>query len=627
MNFNLHEVAVKVKPPLDPVAAKIWHLLRAGFPQQDIRGAIDLFKEVPWSTQGVERSHGSLASLHKVHPQYSLATLAVRATLHQCRAFFSQSEETKAKQKHQEQMAKLHRSLARSLSARNVFLAELASTVPLHSASSQGQPSNAQDLVRLSHKLYEQLDDMAKLQYEAKAAEATSARQVSLLQAQDALTQSFVLQTQRQRDEQGTVGVLNTLSSCRLQTSDYQALVGLLSQGGLAGAALKALRARALEAPQEPSQAVKLVFQEASAEAVEQATATPAQPDWVKIVCRHREVFHHALFLRKCPFEELHEGFLLLVAIQSPLKAVFLRVQLYHPILNCQRSAPSFGADLVHEAPYLWEFHYSSLDCVSSADLSLSMDADDIVMLQNLQFIGEGRLVTDQKAYLLSAVLATMPKTAKNQSSYEPKEHKHRKRTAEAHLSEYPWLEGYVHERQKAPRAPGPSAAQPSTLGSRPEAGQPAQPELDLEEVWEQLEEKRAEWTDSTGSESFYLQVRGGAWTAANRHVAFDSLMAAAKSGVAADWAKAFHMGQVVTFSFNLYAEDAAYKMAEAWIRKCQHFFTLALEKGNFHTAYTAEDLNGYTDTEFTDWLASLPPASATAKRAGKIHALMPRLA
>ena len=84
------------------------------------------------------------------------------------------------------------------------------------------------------------------------------------------------------------------------------------------------------------------------------------------------------------------------------------------------------------------------------------------------------------------------------------------------------------------------------------------EPELDLADVWQQLEEKRAKWADPGASDSFHLQVRGGAWTAVNRHVAFDSLMAAAEKGLAAEWAKANHMGQVITFGFNLYTEEQA---------------------------------------------------------------------
>ena len=627
VDFNLHELAVLVTPPEEQVARKIWHLLRSGYPQREIHEAVTLLKEVPWSTQGVERSHGSLASLHKYHPQYSLATLAARATLHQCRALFSENAEQVALQKHQEEIAKLQRSLARSVSARNVFLAELASTVSTTTAQRRDQPSSPQDLVRLSHKLYEQLDDFQKLQYEAKAAEATSSRQASLLQVQDSLTQSFLLQTQRQRQEQKEVGVLNTLASCRFTQDDYEALHTLLAEPGLAGPALQRLRHRCLEAPEEPPPPTKLVFQQAYEADPVATQENDAQPEWIKTVCRNREYFAQGLFLHLTDLQHLHEGFVLVVASQSPLKAVFLRVELHLPMLDCTVGS-ALGKGIAKAQEWFnWEFTICPLNYVVSSDIPLPHDSEEILWLDNMQFVGEGKLVSDSRPMRLASVISRLGLPSKPRPDDENHHQKQRKRKAEQHLPDFPWLQAHIAESRQTSRPTSTSSQQTSR---RPALNDPPQPEpqpLDLAEVWQQLEEKRLEWADTGLSDAFYLQVRGGAWTAAHRQVAFDSLMAAAKKGVASEWAKRFHMGQVITFSYNLYSEEAAHKMAEAWIRKCQHFFDLCVERGSLDTPIPQQELGAYADADFDAWVDALPPGSAVAKRAAKVQTLMPRLA
>ena len=166
IDFNLHQLAVLTVPPSESVASKIWHLMRAGYCQKQLHDAVRLFQEVPWSTQGVECSHGSLSSIHKYHPQYGLATLAGRAMLHQARALFSTDPTTAGLQRRQQQLEKLQRSMSRSVSARNVFLAELVATVQAGSGTPQQGRTDPHHLVRLSHQLYQQLDDAAKLRYE-----------------------------------------------------------------------------------------------------------------------------------------------------------------------------------------------------------------------------------------------------------------------------------------------------------------------------------------------------------------------------------------------------------------------------------------------------------------------------
>ena len=615
IDFNIHQLAVKATPPEEAVAAKIWHLSRVGFPQAQLHEALLLMREVPWSTQGVERSHGSIASVHKFHPQYGFSTLAARAMLHQSRALFQQAPEAEALQKKEAQLAKLQRSLSRSVSARNVFLAEVMSANEASSSfDGEGRALGPHDVVRLSHRLYEQLDVRAKLRYEALALEATSARRASLLQTQDQLTQTYLLDEARQRQEQQAEGLLNTLASCRFSDGDFASMAEFVADEGLKGQALQALRRRAVQAPAEPPPHVQQVFKEAFER--EDAAEEVVQPDWIKTVCRHRELFARTAFFPADTVENIHEGYLLLVAFQSPLKAVFLKISVRFPVLGLSVDARGKHTSAEWcENWFQWEFIYDSLQCVSSAEVE---DPSEILILEHLDFIGQTRLVSDMQLRNLGWTLQTLrrePVSGPKES--DSKAHKSRKRVAEEQVSAFPWLQAHLQDSaQKRKKATVTNKGQPPTSSQPDSVGEEPMPPS-FEEVWERLNEKRAEWGDTLASEAFYIQVRGGAWNAEHRNVAFDSLMAAAKKGVASEWAKTFHVGQIITFAYSLYSEEAAYKMAEAWVRKCQQFFRLYLEKDCNVEPYTDAELRAYKDTDFDSWVDALPVGSPTAKRAG----------
>ncbi len=52
----------------------------------ELRDACFLMGEGEWTSKGVEEQHGSLACVHRFHPDLSSVTVAMRAFLHQGRA-------------------------------------------------------------------------------------------------------------------------------------------------------------------------------------------------------------------------------------------------------------------------------------------------------------------------------------------------------------------------------------------------------------------------------------------------------------------------------------------------------------------------------------------------------------
>ena len=72
---------------------KVRSLLRCGYNRQALIRGIQMLRYVEFSTRAVEQGHGTTATLHRYHPDYSVMTMIVRAMIHQCRAMFMPSRD------------------------------------------------------------------------------------------------------------------------------------------------------------------------------------------------------------------------------------------------------------------------------------------------------------------------------------------------------------------------------------------------------------------------------------------------------------------------------------------------------------------------------------------------------
>ena len=72
-------------------AAKIKELMALGWNIANLVCGIELLREIDWTTRSAEQAHGSVAVLHKFHPEVQQET---RSLLHQGRALFREAQET-----------------------------------------------------------------------------------------------------------------------------------------------------------------------------------------------------------------------------------------------------------------------------------------------------------------------------------------------------------------------------------------------------------------------------------------------------------------------------------------------------------------------------------------------------
>lgn len=107
-----------------PVALKIKQLLAMGYNEHQLVEAIGLFREVPWTTTGVEQGHGSTAAMHKGHARLGPEQLCARSFLHSLRTLLQPPPPGRDEQL-QAQAESLKRKEPEKVSGRHMFFKEL----------------------------------------------------------------------------------------------------------------------------------------------------------------------------------------------------------------------------------------------------------------------------------------------------------------------------------------------------------------------------------------------------------------------------------------------------------------------------------------------------------------------
>ena len=59
--------------------------MNTGWSAELLAEGVEIFREIPWTTIGVEQQHGSMAVVHRAHEYLSGTMLSTRAFLHAAR--------------------------------------------------------------------------------------------------------------------------------------------------------------------------------------------------------------------------------------------------------------------------------------------------------------------------------------------------------------------------------------------------------------------------------------------------------------------------------------------------------------------------------------------------------------
>ena len=92
-----------------PVSQQLATYLNMGGDDRNVHAVFKLMGECSFTTMGVEQQHGSYATVHRLHPDYSLQSLSTRGFLHSCRALFQDDEHRQMHERLKQLEGKLER--------------------------------------------------------------------------------------------------------------------------------------------------------------------------------------------------------------------------------------------------------------------------------------------------------------------------------------------------------------------------------------------------------------------------------------------------------------------------------------------------------------------------------------
>ena len=304
----------------------------------------------------------------------------------------------------------------------------------------------------------------------------------------------------------------------------------------------------------------------------------PAQvQQWVRTVCQRREFFHGCAFV--CgPDHDGPAAYMLLYATQHPLQAMFLPLAPKESVIP---AGPFTKAELEALAleHYLFYYTYTPGQYSIEQELPFAADGTDIDVVEDVALLGSCKACSDSAPVPFHDFVARLPPKAAKQPSSEGKAKMPRQAPDAEMLEKFPWLQEYL----PAPEGPtsasagsGPSSHDPEQSKTSPREGHDLDDEA-IAEAWATLQQKRLQW-DTEGSaqgDDFKVWIRGGAWTAKHRGMAYDNVMASAKAGLPIQWAVKYKVGQSAAFSIPLYGEHNGHMMAIEWCRRLQHFYDI----------------------------------------------------
>ena len=157
-----------------------------------------------------------------------------------------------------------------------------------------------------------------------------------------------------------------------------------------------------------------------------------------------------------------------------------------------------------------------------------------------------------------------------------------------------------------------------------------ANTDRDVEQVFAELYRKREEWLQEAEfvPPDFKVSLSGGAWTLANRGVAYDVFMGSASTLGAKAWCTKYSLNKSRRYTISLYGQELPVALAHAWCKNTQYYYGVYCLAANEKYLPTEADHQGYLEEEsFKELVAGLkcPGLKAAEKVRGLKVARRPK--
>lgn len=581
-----------------------------GYNTQLLKDALLLLGEVSWTTCGVEQGHGSVAVVHRLHPDYSVPMLAARSLAHQARALFATPSQAGPLEKAEAKLGKLQKRSPEKICGRQIFLADAFAALKTELAKSGQTLTNEMRLrvMREHGSTYKNLPLQKRRRYEDLAQNVALERRSSL-DEEIAHSEAELGMTRRRALEErlasGTQQCL--LANARFSDADVDAMVSCWGSEDFAMGTVMGLRKSAVAPPPTPTLAEQAALNSQPTPSLSDSLDSPT-PDWVRKVCAHRNEFQGCVLVGVV--NGLSKAFSILYAMQKPLLVAL------SPLLPAQRVMPPFRTMPIAEQRAWLENHFANefrvqLGVSQLHDTVVFDEGEDLEVITQAKYLPGLRLCSHLDPTPLEDFCASLPKAAAKKAASSSTEAADPTLDPDM-LKMYPWLEKYAKHEPG-----GGSEASPPTAGVQ--TNMPETPELDeelVQKVWALLEERRQEWAeeDVVHTTDFETFIRGGAWVQSHTGSAYDCIIGRPCTEPARAWIQQFFPTKTAAFAYKKYGEQAANMLALAWCHRMQYLFDLYADSNRDPFVYTEAELQAYVpEPAYTEWVRPLP-ADAPAK-------------
>eukprot|EP00971_Amphidinium_carterae_P329440 6461886-Amphidinium_carterae.4 len=283
-------------PPPENVTARIYVLLRNGFPRHQIKDAIKLLGEIVWSTALTEKQHSGVSVIRRYHPDLGLSVLSGRGFLHFNRQLLPKASDEEVQfGKWEKQFRKLQSKAPRRLQGRNLFVQHIfRKSTKLADRADATQPRRLSKRWIMAKHIthWNLLKPAQRAAYNRRADLAKIARIANTQNAiEEHVTQGLLLK-ERMADSLDLTRVPNKLQNCALKPPDIDHLALAFNNTNKTRRKWESERDKSLRV-EEPLSA------ETMSGLVGSSLLTEVLPDlgpkWLSSLCRHRTQLETAI--------------------------------------------------------------------------------------------------------------------------------------------------------------------------------------------------------------------------------------------------------------------------------------------------------------------------------------------
>ena len=617
---NLKALGERDVPPPDPVSSKLWQMVRSDFSEASLVRTLELMRDISWSTLPVEQQHGSMASLHRHHPEYTTETLVARTLVHHLYKLLPKvTKEQKQVDTMQRQIQALMNKHPSRASGRQLLLgrlfAKMRSQAWTH--STREVPADMRHRIMKGHARIwracpladqHQLDTLAMMH--AQGANSAIAAKADCLRRQ---RDELLAEIAEEADERRPL----VMSECSLSEEQLARFGELLGSKEFGATKVQLLRANASSCPRPIADPVA---EPRKADYCWSSTK-PQMPEWAQQVCQKREHFEGVVFMVRRRESKEYEFWKFVYAVKSPAYLAISRVRR-------DESHPAFSIYHDPAAPPrdLWAFHCNFADNDSAAVLREVAEAS-IFVIPDVRHLAGMRMAGPCEALPFRHWMALVPDPEK---AGEPAAKKARKQQIDPALMDAFPFAFPIEERTGSSKALEKSKAKPSKAddsegedsdeSTEEEVGDSSMQDA-AGEVLEELEDWAMKTLDDARAalaekqdlevDSFKTVVLGGKWTEKHKKMVFDSVQGKASGNLANTFCDQRGLQYSMRFGGKTRDFSVCGVLARAWCHRMQHFFNSyiasPLPKG---TEYPEHIHSDYVETsEFQALVASATDA------------------